>query len=423
MNKPIVNLVLVVVLGVNLYVGHKNFTSSAAAADNKNAESHMEKFAHVIDQVRRNYVDETKVSYESLLDGALTGMLSSLDSHSGYMSADRHKALIDDTRQEFGGIGIVVSIRNDWLTIIAPMDDTPASRAGLQAGDRIIKILDKSTQGITIDDAVKLMRGKVGTEVSVTVFRPSKDETKEFSLKRERIKTKTVRDINGKGEYSLIAPDIGYARISGFSDNTADELEEALIKMEANEIKALVLDLRDNPGGLLPQSARVAEKFIPKGQLIVSTEGRNQREQEQFLSKSEMHRILPLVVLINGGSASASEIVAGCFQDIDRAKLVGSKTFGKGSVQSILPMRDGSALRLTTAKYFTPSDRVIHETGIEPDYLIEMSPERMRDIMMKRSPGVLDSLSDEDRQRVSEAQDPQLKKALEILADAIKENN
>tara|TARA_B100000614_G_scaffold256959_1_gene276438 strand:+ start:17 stop:1036 length:1020 start_codon:yes stop_codon:yes gene_type:complete len=339
------------------------------------------------------------------------------------MSADRHKALIDDTRQEFGGIGIVVSIRNDWLTIIAPMDDTPASRAGLQSGDRVIKIMNKSTQGITIDEAVKLMRGKVGTEVNVTVFRPLKEETKEFSLKRERIQTKTVRDINGKGEYPMIKPDIGYARISGFSENTADELEEALIQMEANNVKALVLDLRDNPGGLLPQSARVAEKFIQKDQLIVSTEGRNQREQEQFKSKSLMHRTLPLVILVNSGSASASEIVAGCLQDLKRAALVGSKTFGKGSVQSILPMRDGSALRLTTAKYFTPSHRVIHEAGIEPDYNVEMSPDQMRDIMMKRSPGVLESLAEEDRQRVTEAKDPQLEKALEILAGAIKEKN
>ncbi len=423
MNKPILNIFLIVVLGANLYVGHKNFAGSAAATDNKNAESHMAKFAHVIDQVRKNYVDENKVSYEILLDAALAGMLSSLDSHSGYMSADRHKALIDDTRQEFGGIGIVVSIRNDWLTIIAPMDDTPASRAGLQSGDRVIKIMNKSTQGITIDEAVKLMRGKVGTDVNVTVFRPLKEETKEFSLKRERIKTKTVRDINGKGEYPMIKPGIGYARISGFSENTADELEEALIQMEANDVKALVLDLRDNPGGLLPQSARVAEKFIPKDQLIVSTEGRDQREQEQFKSKSLMHRTLPLVILVNSGSASASEIVAGCLQDLKRAALVGSKTFGKGSVQSILPMRDGSALRLTTAKYFTPSHRVIHEAGIEPDYNVEMSPDQMRDIMMKRSPGVLGSLAEEDRQRVSEAKDPQLEKALEILQGAIKENN
>ena len=221
----------------------------------------------------------------------------------------------------------------------------------------------------------------------------------------------------------MVKTDIGYARISGFSENTADELEEALVQMEANDVKALVLDLRDNPGGLLPQSARVAEKFIPKDQLIVSTEGRNQREQEQFKSKSLMHRTLPLVILVNSGSASASEIVAGCLQDLGRAALVGSKTFGKGSVQSILPMRDGSALRLTTAKYFTPSNRVIHEAGIEPDYNVQMSPDQMRDIVMKRSPGVLESLDEEDRQRVSEAKDPQLEKALDILQGAIKENN
>jgi len=306
------------------------------------------------------------------------------------------------------------------LTIIAPMDDTPGSRAGLQAGDRIMKIMGKSTQGISIDSAVNLMRGEVGSEVTISIFRPSEEETKSITIIRERIKTKSVRDINGKGEYPLIAPGVGYARISGFSEDTDDELEEALLKMEEASMKALVLDLRDNPGGLLPQSARVAEKFIPKGQLIVSTEGRNQREQEKFFGEYETPRNMPMVVLVNGGSASASEIVAGCFQDIKRAKLVGAKTFGKGSVQSILPLRDGSALRLTTAKYFTPSHRIIHEKGIEPDYPVEVTSEQMRDVIMKRSPGVLESLDVEDRDRVQNAEDPQLQKALKLLKSTLK---
>ena len=192
--------------------------------------------------------------------------------------------------------------------------------------------------------------------------------------------------------------------------------------MEENGMKGLILDLRDNPGGLLTQSARVTEKFLEEKQLIVSTEGRNAKEQERLIAKSETHRKIPLVVLVNGGSASASEIVAGCFKGLDRAKLVGAKTFGKGSVQSILPMRDGSALRLTTAKYFTPSHRTIHNKGIEPHYPIKMTPEQMRDIMMKRSPGVMETLDPGERERVSNATDPQLTKALEILVDLLKAN-
>ena len=422
MNQRFVNGLLIGVLAVNLYVGFRHFTVSAEAADNHSVYAHMEKFSRVLEQVRRNYVDEEKVTYEKLIEGALNGMLSGLDPHSEYMPADRHKALVDDTRQEFGGIGIVVSMRNSWLTIISPMDDTPGARAGLQPGDRIIKIKGKTTEGMSINDAVGQLRGKVGTEVDITIYRPVNEETINISLKRQRIKTKSVRDLNGKDEYKLITEGIGYARLSGFSDNTAEELEDALVKMEENGMKGLILDLRDNPGGLLTQSARVTEKFLEEKQLIVSTEGRNAKEQERLVAKSETHRKIPLVVLVNGGSASASEIVAGCLKDLERAKLVGAKTFGKGSVQSILPMRDGSALRLTTAKYFTPSHRTIHDKGIEPHYPIKMTPEQMRDIMMKRSPGVMETLDPGERERVSNATDPQLAKAREILVDLLKAN-
>ena len=422
MNQRFVNGLLIGVLAVNLYVGFRHFTVSAEAADNHSVYAHMEKFSRVLEQVRRNYVDEEKVSYDKLIEGALKGMLSGLDPHSEYMPADRHKALVDDTRQEFGGIGIVVSMRNSWLTIISPMDDTPGARAGLQPGDRIIKIKGKTTEGMSINDAVGQLRGKVGTEVDITIYRPANEETINISLNRQRIKTKSVRDLNGEDEYKLITEGIGYARLSGFSDNTAEELEDALVKMEENGMKGLILDLRDNPGGLLTQSARVTEKFLEEKQLIVSTEGRNAKEQERLVAKSETHRKIPLVVLINGGSASASEIVAGCLKDLERAKLVGAKTFGKGSVQSILPMRDGSALRLTTAKYFTPSHRTIHKKGIEPHYPIKMTPEQMRDIMMKRSPGVMETLDPGERERVSNATDPQLAKAREILVDLLKAN-
>jgi len=420
MSQRLVNTLLIGVLSVNLYVGFKHFTASAEAADNQSVYAHMEKFSRVLEQVRKNYVDEDKVTYNKLMEGALRGMLSELDPHSEYMPADRHKALLDDTRQEFGGIGIVVSMRNNWLTIISPMDDTPGARAGLQPGDRIMKIEGKSTEDMGINDAVALLRGKVGTDVAITIYRAAGERTIDLSLKRERIKTKSVRDLKGKGEYNLISEEIGYVKLSGFSDNTAEELEDALIKMEEKGMRGLVMDLRGNPGGLLTQSARVTEKFVKENQLIVSTEGRNAKEQEQLIAKSENPRKLPLVVLVNEGSASASEIVAGCLQDLDRAKIVGVRTFGKGSVQSILPMRDGSALRLTTAKYFTPSHRTIHNKGIEPDYTVKMTPEQMRDIMMKRSPGIMETLEPEERDRVANAVDPQLDKALGILTSLLK---
>ena len=404
---------------MNLYVGFRHFTVNAEAADNRTVYAHMEKFSRVLEQVRRNYVDEEKVSYDRLMEGALKGMLSELDPHSEYMSAARHQALVNETRQEFGGIGIVVSIRNNWLTIMSPMDDTPGASAGLRPGDQIIKINGKSTKGMGINDAVGQLRGKIGTEVDIAIYRPKNEETIDLTLKRERIKIKSVRDLNGRGEYKLITEGIGYVRIASFSDNTTDELEDALLKMEANGIKGLVLDLRDNPGGLLTQSARVTEKFIEENQLIVSTEGRNKKEQDRLIAESKIHRKMPLVILVNGGSASASEIVAGCLQDLKRAKLVGVKTFGKGSVQSILPMRDGSALRLTTAKYFTPSHRIIHERGIKPDYPVEMTPEQMRDIMVKRSPDLMETLESDERDRVNAVVDPQLTKALDILAELL----
>ena len=346
-------------------------------------------------------------------------MLANLDPHSEYMNTKKHQALMDDTRQEFGGIGIVVSIRNDWLTIITPMEGTPGSRAGLRSGDRIVRIDEQSTEGMGINDAVNLMRGKVGTEVTISIAREHEEDELKMTLKRERIKTKSVRDLNGKGEYPLMKNGVGYVRLGGFSENTATELEAALTKMEEAGLKGLVLDLRDNPGGLLSQSARVAEKFIKAGQLIVSTEGRDARELDRLTARIIGHRTLPMVILINGGSASASEIVAGCLQDLKRAELIGVRTFGKGSVQSILPLKDGSALRLTTAKYFTPSHRTIHEKGIEPDHVVEMTPEQMRDIMLQRSPGGFETLPEEDRERVKAATDPQLEKALEILRDKL----
>ncbi len=416
MRQRIFTTVLAVALGVNLYLGARHLVSSAEANGKDDVYANMEKFTRVLETVRREYVDEDKVSYEDLVQGALRGMIQTLDPHSEYMDAKKYQALQSDTMQQFGGIGVVVSIRDKWLTVVAPMADTPGSRAGLLSGDRIMKISGKSTEGMSLNDAVGIMRGKPGTEVKVGLYRPSTDKGWEVAFKREIIKTKSVRDLNGGGKYDLLENKIGYVRLSGFSEKTASELETALVKMEEAGLKALVLDLRDNPGGLLDQSAYVTEKFVPKGQVIVTTEGRQQRQLDKLVASGRFkQRTLPMVVLVNGGSASASEIVAGCLQDLGRAELVGMKTFGKGSVQSILPLRDGSALRLTTAKYYTPKHRTIHGKGITPDHVVEMTPEQMGHLDLQRSPGGLETLPEVERKKAEATEDLQLNKALELL--------
>ena len=334
--------------------------------------------------------------------------------------AKKHEDLQNDTRQQFGGIGVVISIRNDTLTVIDVMEDGPSEKAGLLAGDRIVKIGDKPTKGFNTGNAAELLRGTPGTDVQITVYR-GKETEKEFKLTRAIIKTKTVRDLRGKSEFPLLEKPIGYLRISSFSSKTANELEVALVKMEKAGMKGLVLDLRDNPGGLLQQSSLVAEKFLKAGQLVVSTEGRNGRVQEKLVASAANHRMLPIVVLVNQGSASASEIVAGCLQDLKRAEVVGVKTFGKGSVQSIRPLRDGSAIRITTAKYYTPSHRTIHGKGIEPDHVVEMTPEQMRNVMLQRSPVGLDGFTKEEQKKIREAKDLQLDKALELLRTMLKQ--
>ena len=418
MRQRILTSVLVAVLGLNLFLGARLYLNSAEADDRDDVYRNMENFTRVIEIVRNEYVDGDKVKYEDLVDNALKGMLSRLDPHSEYMDARRFTALQTDTRGEFGGVGIVVSMRNNLLTVIAPMDGTPGAKAGILSGDRIIEIEGKSTRGITLQDAVGKLRGKVGTAVNFTIARTQGGEVKEIkiSVERANIEVKSVRDFAGRSSYGLMDEQIGYVRLASFGDKTSSEMEKAMQRMEKAGLKGLVIDLRDNPGGLLDQSVKVAEKFLPKDQLVVSTEGRGKENVDKHHASGRVKvREYPVVVLVNGGSASASEIVAGCLQDLKRAELVGEKTFGKGSVQSILPLRNGAALRLTTAKYYTPSHRVIHEKGIAPDHEVKLAPEVLRDLTLKRSPGGLESLPAEDRERVKKAKDTQLEKAMELL--------
>lgn len=413
--------VLLAALALNLLAGAQMYYSSLHGAEKDDAYPNIRLFSTVLEKVRQDYVDGERLTYQELIYGALKGMLSTLDPHSEFMEPIKYDDLKKDTQGEFGGVGIVVSIKDNHLTVVAPMEDTPGFKAGILSGDRIIKIDGKSTEKFSLPDAVKRLRGEPGSEVSITILRPSSGLVKEYKLTRAQIKVETVKDINGRHEFPLGENKTGYIRLTQFGEQTASDLEAALKKLEGKGMDSLVLDLRSNPGGLLDQAVKVAEKFLPRGQLIVSTEGRDARQKSTYHAMGGYKlQNVPVVVLVNNGSASASEIVAGCLQDattlgICRAIVVGEQTFGKGSVQSILPLQDGSALRLTTAKYYTPSHKVIHERGISPDIIVAMTEEEERDVSIKRTPGVLETLSPQEQSRIKDVRDLQLDRALDLL--------
>jgi|SRR5882672_4299133 len=404
------------VLTVNLIIGAHIF-ATAQAAEKESAYPSLELFSFVLEKVRKDYVDGQKVTYQDLVYGALKGMLNTLDPHSEFMEAEKYKELQNDTQGAFGGLGIVISMKDNFVTVVAPMEDTPGSKAGILSGDRILKINSSTTEKMSLQDAVKNLRGEPGTEVRITLIRPSTGQLKEYKLTRAIIKVEMVKDINGKKEYPLDENKIGYVHLVQFGEKTSDDLESALKKLKAQGMQALVLDLRGNPGGLLEQAVDVCQKFLPRGELVVTTEGRNggQNSVRKAMGRGDEIRNMPMVVLVNLGSASASEIVAGCLQDLKRAIILGEKTFGKGSVQSIFPLADGSALRLTTAKYYTPSHKVIHEEGITPDIVVPMTIEEERDVALKRTPGGLESLDDKEREKVAQSHDPQMDRALDLL--------
>jgi carboxyl-terminal processing protease len=417
MKRRILYGAVALALSVNLLVGARVYLNSAQAAEKDSAYPSLQLFSFVMEKVRKDYVDGKKLTYQDLVYGALKGMLNTLDPHSEFMEPDKYKELQNDTQGNFGGLGIVVSVKDNFVTVVAPMEDTPGFKAGILSGDRIVKIDGKSTEKMNLADAVKNLRGDPGTEVSLTILRPSSGALKDYRLTRSVINVDMVKDINSKKLFPLGENKIGYIRLVQFGEKTSDDLEAALRKLKGQGMQALVLDLRWNPGGLLDQAVDVCEKFLPRGELVVTTEGQDPRQDStrRAAGRGDELRNMPIVVLVNLGSASASEIVAGCLQDLKRAIILGEKTFGKGSVQSILPLQDGSALRLTTAKYYTPSHKVIHEEGITPDITVPVTDEEERDILLKRTPGGIESLDDKDRDRVMNARDPQLDRAMDLL--------
>lgn len=331
----------------------------------------MQRFTDVLSIVRKSYVDE--VAFKDLVQGAIDGMLSSLDPHSGYLPPDMYRELEIDTKGQFGGLGIEISIRDGVLLIVAPIEDTPAFRAGLQSGDMIVKIGDRFTKDLTIMEAVKLMRGAKGTKVTLAIMREGFEKPREYTLTREIIKVRSVRA-------RTLEKGFGYVRLAQFQERSYDDLRAALKdlrKENQGSLQGLVLDLRNNPGGLLDQAVKIADAFLNEG-LIVYTDGREAASKMREEARSrDTEPAYPIVVLINGGTASASEIVAGALQDHGRAVVLGTQSFGKGSVQTVIPFGDGSGLRLTTARYFTPKGTSIQAKGISPD--IEVKPLEIRE--------------------------------------------
>ena len=328
----------------------------------------LEIFTNILAIVQKNYVDA--VTPKQLVEGAVNGMLHALDPHSAYLTPDLYKELQVDTRGSFGGLGIEITLKDGILTVVSPIEDTPAFRAGVQAGDQILKIEGEFTKDMSLIEAVKRMRGPKGTAITLTLRRESLPDLFDVTLVREVIQIQSVKSKSLEKGY-------GYVRIAQFQERTDDDLENALEKIagkNGGRIEGLVLDLRNNPGGLLTQAVRVSDTFLDSG-MIVYTDGRlESQRQRYFAHKRKSQTDFPIVVLVNGGSASAAEIVAGALQDHSRALVLGTQTFGKGSVQTILPLGDNSALRLTTARYYTPRGRSIQATGITPDIIMENEP-------------------------------------------------
>ena len=408
---------------LNLILGAAIYLNPARAAEQKDSmDANMYLFADVLQKVRAEYVDGTNLTYRNLTYSAIKGMVGSLDPHSEFLDAQDYQQLQDDTEGQFGGLGLNVTVQSNYVVVVAPMEGTPGFRAGILTGDRIVKVDGRSVERMPLGDVVKQLRGAPGTPVTVTIQRPATGEEKSITLTRAIIQMDMVKDINGKKEFPLGADGIGYIRITEFGDRTGDELQAALDRLKAQGMKALVLDLRWNPGGLLDEAVKVCQKFLPFGQLVVSTEGRDPAQNivRRAEGRGDELKGEPVVILVNFGSASASEIVTGCLQDLHRAVILGEKTFGKGSVQSIFPMEDGSALKLTIAKYYTPIHKVIHEHGITPDILVPLSPQEDEDLRVAHTQGAVELLDEKDRERVKNTHDLQLERADDLLKGVLR---
>jgi carboxyl-terminal processing protease len=356
----------------------------------------MARFTLAMEQIHQRYVQSGQsVTYEELIDGAISGMMSRLDSYSTFIGSEDVRMFQETTEGEFGGIGVVINRRGEWVTVVSPIEDSPGWEAGLQPGDRFVEIDGEEAKGFTVQRAVQKLRGSPGTEVEVNLYRPSENLAYTVTLVREIIETPSVEP------HEILEEGVGYLRVTLFAEDTAQRMRRELTAMGRKGVDAVVLDLRGNPGGLLSAAVEVAGLFLPHNSLVVTTMGKEGEAQKEYRTMGRPHRLDPeVVVLVNGGSASAAEIVSGALQDGGRAVLVGTTTFGKASVQSMVPMPDGSALKLTTATYYTPSGREIHERGIDPDVEVRFSMSRW----LAR-----------DAAEFTWEMDPQIRKAVDVI--------
>ncbi|HWR89166.1 MAG TPA: S41 family peptidase [Dissulfurispiraceae bacterium] len=405
--------ILIAVMGV--FVGR--WSTEIVSADNSYED--LRTFTEVLTIIKKSYVDEVKT--KDLINGAVKGMINSLDPHSGYLSQEAFKDFQVETKGEFGGVGIQLGIKDGILTVIAPIEDTPAYKAGIKAGDKIIKITGQLTKDMAIHDAVSKMRGPKGTSVTIAIVREGWKEPKDFTLVRDIIKIKSVKA-------KMIDEGVGYIKLTQFQEMTASELTAALEKLKKEGMSSLILDLRNDPGGLLNSAVEVTEQFLPPKKLVVSIKGRDGEKNEYYTDGEKPYTETPMVVLVNQGSASASEIVAGALKDWNRAIIIGVQTFGKGSVQSLIPLSDGSGLRLTTAKYYTPKGTSIQSVGITPDIIVKIEPKDGKDHTVIREKNLdrhlkneqqRDQAPEEELERmpfeVEEKDDTQLQRGIETL--------
>ena len=407
-------LFLSVILALSLSAQAREATTPASASKVEDSPyEQLQLLARAMQLIRQDYVDESKVDYKELTYSALRGMLDNLDPHSQFMEPKSFKNMQEDTRSEFGGLGVVVTQKSGVLTVINPMEDTPGFKAGILPGDQILKINGENTDNTPLNEAVEKLRGNVGEKVSLTIRRPSSGEVKDYELTREVIKIASIKDARILPQRNPGQPRIGYARITQFNEPTAAELRAALDKLEAKGMDAFILDLRHNPGGLLGSAVDVCGQFLPPNTLVVYTEGRTPAREYRTSATASPNRKYPVVVLTNYASASGSEIVAGALKDLDRALVVGETTFGKGSVQSVVSLPDGSAARLTTAKYFTPGRKLIHEHGVSPHIRATLTHDEETDLLRSRR-----KREDPDTAEAA-IWDPQLERAVDALQGSL----
>lgn len=407
-------LFIFIVASTGIFIGRWSVTSVSAEGE---GYEELKTFTEVMSMVKKYYVEEVKP--KDLVYGAIKGMLNSLDPHSGFMSPEAYKEMQVDTKGEFGGLGIQIGMKDSVLTVIAPIEDTPAYKAGIKAGDKILKINNESTKDMNLQDAVSKMRGAPKTPVTISIFREGWKDMKDFTIVRDIIKIKSVKS-------KVLENNIGYIKLSQFQEQTAEDLAAAIKQLNDAKVNSLVLDLRNDPGGLLNSAIDVSGQFLPKGKLVVYTKTRT-GEKSEFYTSGETIFTPPMIVLVNQGSASASEIVAGALKDWNRAVILGVQTFGKGSVQTVIPLSGGAGLRLTTAKYYTPKGTSIQNTGITPDIIVKLEAKNgakeHRVIREKDLEGHLkneqkDSVPGEQEtapMEVEEKDDIQLQRAVDIL--------